>query len=141
MARFSFPSMRVQNKGGLLAFFSVVDHELGIQFNDMVLFQTGDGSRQFVKPPYREYTKVGEKEASRMEYFRAAWVDNAWSPAGKKYFDDIAAAAHAAYKGAGEGSAPPQGAKKATKQSGRGPVKASKPMSTALEDDDYDLPF
>jgi DNA-binding cell septation regulator SpoVG len=148
--RFQFPgkyAMRpVKNgKGNVLAYFTTVDTEIGIEFRDVRLIEGKNGV--FVAAPFRSYEKDGKTEYS--DFWRAAYdVDaEARDERGVKYVEEMAQAAFAKYQEAmgGEASAPrgsdrgaSSSAPSGARRSGRGPVNRPSGVSA---DNKSGLPF
>ena len=88
-------SMRVVKKKNLLAFFSFVDTETGIEYFDWRLMKGANGI--FIGPPNRSYEKDGETKWS--DYIRIAYKNG--SEGGPKAFDAITRAALETFNDAG----------------------------------------
>lgn len=126
-SRFQFPekyALRVIDKNGLLASFSIIDRELGITFNDMRLIEGKNGV--FVASAAREYEpKGGGKKyinyiAPLYDFDSKTTDEN-----GQAYFDAMTQAALGLYtqvKESGEQSDSVRSEKKENARTGRGPV-------------------
>jgi DNA-binding cell septation regulator SpoVG len=126
MSRFEFRgkyAMRVQKEGKLLAYFTVVDTEIGVEFSDMKLISGTKGV--FVSSPNRTYQKDGKDVYA--DYIRAAWnnADETRDERGVAYFEEMAKAAYAYYESQGgkpADSTPSASSGSAPRRSARGPV-------------------
>lgn len=130
MSRFYFPDkfFRVVNEGNLLAYFMVVDNELGLEFSNFRLIRTKD-DRVFAAPPFNSYENADGKTVY-VDHIRAAYDperENNRNAKGEKYMKALNEAAYEFYQKKTEGKEP-VGA-----TTGRGPVETTVP-----EDD---LPF
>jgi DNA-binding cell septation regulator SpoVG len=131
--RFFFPDIRfrVVQKGTLLASFTFVDNETGLEYNDFKLIQAAGGT--FVSAPSREYvTREGQKKYSN--YIQAAYdaaAEKNQNPKGTAFMQALTDAAIQKYQaklnGGGQAVA-----------SGRGPVAAAVP---GVSTDTSGLPF
>lgn len=97
--RFKFEgkyAMRViDGKGSLLAYFNVVDVDLGIEFRDVRLIEGKNGV--FVGAPFRSYEDKKSGETKYADYWRPAFEDDARSEEGMAYVEEMAEAAHEHY--------------------------------------------
>lgn len=130
-SRFYLPDsrFRVIQSGSLLAGFTFVDNETGLEYNDWKLVQGPTGP--FVSSPSRKYEHQGQTKYSN--FVQAAYdktQDNNQSPKGRSYLDElneVVIAKYNAAKNAGGGSA-------------RGPVTSGAAVGGGDTDTD-DLPF
>lgn len=100
MSRFKFEgkyAMRVmkKGKGNLLAYFNVVDTELGIEFRDCRLIEGKNGV--FVGAPFREY-KDSNGETKYPEFWRPAFDGEARMEHGMAWVEEMAEAAYEHYQ-------------------------------------------
>lgn len=102
MARFKFPkkyAMRL-NEGAknknTLAYFTIIDTELGLEFRDVQL-KTGKNG-VFVSSPFRSYEDK-EGETKYVNFWRASYDEenNSYSEEGMAYTEAMAKAAHKLY--------------------------------------------
>lgn len=148
--RFQFPekyAMRLVEKPGgkVLAYFTIIDTEIGIEFRDVRLMKGSNGV--FVASPFRDYEKNGKKQYS--DFWRAAWDEQSSerSERGVAYLEEMTEAAKELYErlssgsGDSESAAPRRGKAAAApaKRSARGPVKP--PVVDEDDDEEPDLPF
>lgn len=143
--RFRFPekyAMRVVNKAGskVLAYFTIIDNEIGIEFRDVRLMKGSKGN--FVAAPFRDYEKDGQKKYA--DFWRPAWNEEAEErdERGVAYVEEMLRAAQELYdsisSGEGTEDAPRRSASKTGgKKSARGPV-AKRPAPKVEEDDTED---
>lgn len=131
-------AMRKQDGGkSLLAYFNVVDTELGIEFRDVRLIEGKNGV--FVSSPFRSYKNKEGKDAYS-DYWRAAYDDEGnRDERGSAYLDEMAKAAYAFYQtlddGKGASSAKSSGT---ARRSARGPVPT---VSGSSDNSKKKLPF
>lgn len=131
MNRFYFPDIffNVRNSGNLLAFFSFVDNETGLEYSNWRLVQGANGV--FVSSPFQTYQPEGATEPKYYNFVKPAYDKNAESKRnakGSEFFDALCDAAKAYYDRKTDGAVsggPPA-------STGRGPVEDS---------GDDDLPF
>lgn len=151
MSRFAFPAkyaMRLVEKrdSKVLAYFTIIDTEIGIEFKDVRLMKGKNGV--FVAAPFREWQKNGQKQYS--DFWRAAWDEEAGerNERGVAYLEEMTAAANELYdklsnggeRGGDEEDAPAPRRRAPAKRSARGPVKPPKVEAPEDEEQD-DFPF
>lgn len=126
MSRFYIPEkfFRPQNKNNLLAFFSFVDNETGLEYSNWRLIQGSNG--HFVGSPSERYEHP-EKGMQYYPHVRPAYDPNAENNRNKKGEKYMQALAEAVYEVYEKKNSAVVGA-----SSGRGPVE---------EEEDGDLPF
>jgi DNA-binding cell septation regulator SpoVG len=107
--------------GKLLAYFTIIDTELGITFRDFRLLNGSNGV--FVTSPYRSYDKDGETKY--VQFVEPAYdeQEEARSEAGTAYFDEMAQVAYARYEELAEED------ERTARSSSRKTTKASKPVA------------
>jgi DNA-binding cell septation regulator SpoVG len=90
-------AMRKQNKGKVIAYFNVVDTEIGIEFRDVRLIEGKNGV--FVAAPFRTYKDKEDKDAFS-DFWRAAYneQEEARDERGVAYLEEMAKAAYAFYQ-------------------------------------------
>ena len=125
--RFYFPErlFRPRNTGTLLAYFTFVDNETGLEYSNWRLVTGSNGV--FVSSPFETYDNP-EKGPQYYNYVKAAYdtkAENNRNAKGDKYIKDLAEAAHAVYQRLQSTAGVAAG-------SGRGPVD---------DEEDDDLPF
>lgn len=119
--RFYFPDsfFRLHNKGSILAFFSFVDKEIGLEFSSFRLVNGQYGI--FASSPSEGFEDKQTKEMKYYNHVRPAYdkqQEDSKSPLGKAYMDALAEAANEYYQKKQGGA--PVGA--SAPSSGRGPV-------------------
>jgi DNA-binding cell septation regulator SpoVG len=141
MSRFKFEgdyAMRVMDgKGSLLAYFNVIDTEIGIEFRDCRLIEGKNGV--FVGAPAREYeSKDGETKYS--DFWRVSFEDDARSEEGMAYVEEMAEAAFEYYESLlDEDEAPRKNKAKAKKKAA--PKSKRPPVEEEDEDEDDADPY
>lgn len=156
MSRFAWPSkyaMRVNSSGknsSTLAYFTIIDTEIGIEFRDVQLKQRKDGGN-FVSSPFRSYDQDGETKY--VNFWRAGYDEDegAYMEAGVAYLDEMTAVALKKYKamskeeggnGGGNGGGGRSGAKSGGAKSGgsksgaKGGQRSGRGPAVDTEDDD-----
>jgi hypothetical protein len=149
MARFSFPgqySMKVLNKKSLLAFFTFVDRETGLEFKDWRLQKRNDGSGFFVTSPDDKYFDKKENKDKYIPYVRVALTkEKERCEKGEEFMAELCQAALAEYRRRGDGSDgaeekdPPRSSRSSSGGKSSGGKMDYEKMFPA--DDDDDLPF
>ena len=133
-------AMRVQKKGKILAYFNVVDTEIGAEFRDMRLIEGKNGV--FVSGPSRSYKdKEGNEKFS--EYIRA-WYneeEGARDEKGVAYFEEMAKAAYAFYQTLDGANSKPAASSAPARRSARGPVPTVEGSSDNSATTGRKLPF
>lgn len=127
--RFYFPEkfFRVRDTGTLMAYFSFVDNETGLEYSNWRLVSGNQGN--FVSSPFETYEHPTEG-TKYYNFVKTAYdkkQDSKRSPKGDAYLQDLADAAYAFYQKL-------QGGTPVAAGTGRGPVGNT-------NDDDDDLPF
>lgn len=126
--RFYIPErlFRVRDDGTLLAYFSFVDNETGLEYSNWRLVTGKEGV--FVSSPFESYDHK-EKGMQYYNYVKPAYdskADKNRNPKGVAFMTELSKVAHAFYQTKQSGAPVAAG-------SGRGPV--------ATEDPDDKLPF
>lgn len=136
MGRFFIPEnrIRVQNEGTLLAFFSFVDNDTGLEYQDWRLIDGKNGPFA-ASPSGKPYTPKGSDKAVYPSLVQPSWdkeAKNNRNPKGVAFMTALTTAAYEAYQ-AKSGVVQSTAAR-----SGRGPV----PSPASRNDyDESDLPF
>ena len=117
-SRFYFPDkfFRIHNKDNLLAFFMVVDKELGLEFSNFKLRRGNDGN-VWASPPFNSYENK-EGKTVYVDHIRAAYdadAPNNRNKKGDEYMKALSEAAYEYYQSKTDTVAEPVAA-------GRGPV-------------------
>lgn len=135
--RFYFPDVRfrVIQKGTLLAGFTFVDNETGLEYNDFKLIQGPNGT--FVSGPSREYQdrEGNTKYSNHVQPAYDKSQENKQSPKGREYFDALHNAVQQKYQQKLNNSGGGQ------QSSGRGPVNANAGATPGVSTDGSGLPF
>jgi DNA-binding cell septation regulator SpoVG len=135
-------SMKVVKKKSLLAFFSFVDTETGLEYFDWRLMKGTNGV--FIGPPSRSYEKDGETRYS--DYIRI--TDKNKNEDGKEWFAEVTAAALKKFKALDdsdedEDEEEERPARRATAGAGasRSSARGAAKNPPIGEDDDDEVPF
>jgi DNA-binding cell septation regulator SpoVG len=95
--------MKVDTGTKLMAFATVRDTEIGLEFRDIKLFDGSNG--EFVKFPEKTYEDKDGKDAY-MALIAPIWEDDEIDETGKEYMAEMAEAVSAAYAEAGDTEKP-----------------------------------
>lgn len=152
MSRFVIPAkgmrLNTSGKSSTLAFFTVIDTKIGIEFRDVQLKKRRDGG-VFVSAPFRSYER-NDGETAYVNFWRPAYDEDAgaYMEEGMAYIEEMAEVAYERYQELleNEESSPrkrrssrssggrTRGKGAPSRRSGRGPVVED-------DDEDDDLPF
>lgn len=152
MSRFVIPAkgmrLNTSGKSSTLAFFTVIDTKIGIEFRDVQLKQRRDGG-VFVSAPFRSYER-NDGEAVYVNFWRPAYDEDAgaYMEEGMAYVEEMAEVAYERYqklleseesslrrrRSSRSSGSTTRGRGTSPRRSGRGPVVED-------DDEDDDLPF
>lgn len=102
MSRFVIPAkgmrLNTSGKSSTLAFFTVIDTKIGIEFRDVQLKKRRDGG-VFVSAPFRSYER-NDGETAYVNFWRPAYDEDAgaYMEEGMAYIEEMAEVAYERYQ-------------------------------------------
>lgn len=152
MSRFVIPAkgmrLNTSGKSSTLAFFTVIDTRIGIEFRDVQLKQRRDGG-VFVSAPFRSYER-DDGETAYVKFWRPAYDEEAgaYMEEGMAYVEEMTEVAYERYQKLLESEESSLRRRRSSRSSGgktrgRGAPPRSSGRGPVVEDNDEDddLPF